>query len=74
MAERVLSKSNRKTAAEYKTELAYIFTEMDKSEERGKLFRAESERISAETKILGASIDSKLQELHQQIAQLAGSR
>ena len=74
MAERILTKSNRKTAVEYKAELAHLFTEMDKSEERGKVFRAESERISAETKILGASIDSKLLELHQQIAQLAGSR
>ena len=74
MAVRVLSKSNRKTVAEYKAELAYIFDEMDKSEERGKVFRAESERISAETKILEASIDIKLQQLHQQIAQLTESR
>lgn len=51
MAERVLSKSNRKTVTQYKAELAYIFAEMAQLESEMDKDRAEGSIVETNIKM-----------------------
>lgn len=57
MSETTLSKSSRKTAADYEATAARLLIEMNLLEEQMGNSRAESERLKVETQVLKAETD-----------------
>ncbi len=60
MSETALTKSKRKTAADYEIIASQMLAEIDRLEEQMNRDRAESERLKAETQIIKAHTDATL--------------
>jgi hypothetical protein len=71
MGETTLTKSRRKTAADYEAVAAQLLAEIDRLEEQMDKDHAEGERLKAETLAIKASTTARLSRLQEQIHRLS---
>ena len=71
MSETTLSKSKRKTAADYEAIAAQLLAEISRLEEQMDKDRAESDRLKAETQVIKGHTAATLSRLREQMDRLS---